>query len=234
MQKLKHTGIFFGLLFLSATTFGQAHEPFSGEPAKVTGAHKNTFYLLFTGVNTSLNYGRANASLADYKKQTQGIQAGFSWEAGICNRFSLVTELYFMMKGGKLTTDNPFTAGKTSFRFYTLELPVLARYRIGNWYLNAGPSLAYTLSGTQKINDLSSHISFDQGTGSYKRFDAGFQFGGGVSFRIKQKPISLDLRYCYGLTNISSDKEIYTRCLNLSVQYSLMRKSHPHTDQKSY
>src|SRR5439155_24675052 len=99
-------------------------------------------------VSTNLNYGSSNSALTDYKKPVLGAQIGMSFQAGITPKFSIVPELYFMMKGGKLKANNPVTNNETTLRLYTLELPVLARFHFGKLYMNAGPSIAYNLGGT--------------------------------------------------------------------------------------
>ena len=92
----------------------------------------------------------SNSTLADYKKSNNGIQAGASFQAGITPGFSLVSELYFMRKGGKLKANNPLTTSESSLRLNTIELPVLARFHFGKFYVNAGPSIAYNLSGNKE------------------------------------------------------------------------------------
>jgi hypothetical protein len=178
-------------------------------------------------VSTSLNYGASNSDLSDYKKSNNGIQAGASFQAGITPGFSIVSELYFMRKGGKLKVNNPLTTSESSLHFNTIELPMLARFHFGKFYMNAGPSIAFNLSGENKINDASTKLSFTNSTEGFKRFDAGVQMGGGVEFPFKQRRIALDIRYNYGLTNISYDKEIHNRAVMISVHFSKPWKTNP-------
>ena len=132
-----------------------------------------------------------------------------------------------MRKGGKLKTNNPLTRSQSSLRLNTLELPVLARFHFGKFYMNAGPSIAYTLSGTRKIENLSTKLSFTNSTEGFRRFDAGVQMGGGVEFPFKERRIALDIRYNYGLTNIVYDKEIHNRAVMISVHFSKPWKTNP-------
>jgi len=206
MKKKLQTGLILGMIFLCTNTFGQTNE-----------THVD---LLLNLVGTNLNYGNSNSSLKDYKKSVLGVQAGVSLETGITPKFSLVSELYFIMKGGELKANNPLTTNQTTLRLYTMELPVLMRFHFDKFYINAGPSIAYNINGTNKTGDLSTHVSFTNSGEAFKRVDAGIQMGGGYMFRMGQKKVTLDIRYCYGLTNISYDKEMYNRCLNLSVHFS--------------
>lgn len=227
MNKKLQKALVAGMIFLSATTYGQTKE-LGSEKAKVeTKTAKTYLDLMVNVVSTNLNYGGANSDLSDYKKSNNGIQAGASFQAGITPSFSLVSELYFMRKGGKLKAGNPLTITESTFHLNTMELPVLARFHFGKFYLNAGPSIAYALSGDWKIDSKSTKLSFNNTTEGYKRFDAGIQAGGGVEFPFKQRRIALDIRYNYGLTNISYNKEIYNRALMISVHFSRQWKTNP-------
>ena len=68
-------------------------------------------------VSTNLNYECSNSTLADYKKSVNGIHAGLSFQAGITHRFSFVSDLYFMKKGGKLKTNNPVICQRINSSF---------------------------------------------------------------------------------------------------------------------
>jgi len=185
MKKVVQNGLVMSMIFLSAATFGQT---ISQGPKKTSDSKKTAktyLDLMINVVSTNLNYGGSNSMVADYKKSSNGIQAGVSFQAGITPGVSLVSELYFMRKGGKLKANNPFATSETSLRLNTIELPVLARFHFGKFYINAGPSIAYNLSGKRKIEDVSTKLSFANSTEGFKRFDAGVQMGGGVEFPFK-------------------------------------------------
>lgn len=226
MNKKLQTALVTGMIFLGANTFGQTMElaPNDTKVDKVTSHHH--FDILINVASTSLNYGGSNSAFTDYKKSISGLQIGASFQNDITKKFSLVSELYFMMKGGKLKADNPLTIQKSTLRFYTIESPLLARFNLGKVYLNAGPSIAYNLFGTRKIGDESSKsISFKNSVESFKRWDAGVQMGGGYKFNTKQKSVVLDIRYTYGLSNVSYDREIYNRNVNIGLHVSRLRKA---------
>jgi hypothetical protein len=219
--------ILVGMIFFSATAFGQAEKSASATIGKEKKTAKTYLDLMVNVVSTNINYGGANTSLAEYKKSSNGIQAGASFQAGITPAFSVVSELYFMRKGGKLNANNPLTNNVTSLRLNTLELPVLARFHFGKFYVNAGPSIAYNISGTRKTEDVSTKLSFKNSPEGFKRFDAGVQIGGGVEFPFKQKRIALDIRYVYGLTNIAHRQEMRNRVVMISVNFSKRWKTNP-------
>lgn len=221
------TGFIVSMIFLSANLFGQTKVLGleKSEAGKKTA--KTYLDLMVNVVSTNLNYGGSNSVLADYKKSANGIQAGASFQAGITPAFSLVPELYFMKKGGKLKANNPLTTTESSLRINTLELPVLARFHLGKFYVNAGPSIAYNLSGNRKVDNLSTKLLFGNSSEGFKRFDAGIQMGGGVELPFKQRRIALDIRYSHGLTNIAYDGDIHNRALMISVHFSKPWKTNP-------
>lgn len=227
MKKKLQTVLFIGLLILGTNVFSQAKLV---EAAEVkTGKRTTATYLnlMINVVSTNFNYGASNSALTDYKKSAEGIQAGVSFQAGITPGFSLVSEFYFMRKGGKLKVNNPLNIAESSIRLNSLELPVLARFHVGKFYMNAGPSIAYNLNGDNKLNEISTKLSFKKSGGSYKRFDGGIQAGGGVEFPFKQKRIALDIRYNHGLTNIAYSKEMYNRSVMISVHFSRAWRTNP-------
>jgi len=227
MNKKKQLGLIVAMILLYGNSFGQTKE-LRSEQNKVNEKSAETYFdLMITTASTNLNYGSSNSSLSNYKESVKGIHAGVSFQAGISSKFSLVSELYYIRKGGELTANNPLTNQNTILRLNAVELPVLARFHFGKFYLNAGPSIAYNFSGTRKIDDVSTAISFNNSIDAFKRLDAGIQVGGGIIFPIKQKRLALDFRYCYGLTNISYDKQMFSRGLIISVHFSTPWKTNP-------
>jgi len=184
------------------------------------------FGISLNSLTTNFNYGASNNMLQSYKQNYKGLQAGFSYQAGITPMFSLVPELYFAMKGGTLKENNPLTGGKSTLRMGSLELPVLARVHFSNFYINAGPYVGYILSGrlkteaSQNVAETKTKVTFGSDMGSLKRWDAGLQAGAGYTFNMKKTSLTLDARYGYGLVNISNNVERYNRMLNISLVLS--------------
>lgn len=227
MNQKVQTGLILGIIFLSATTFGQSKRPESEKISDGKKTAKTYLDLMVNGASTSLNYGGSNSALTDYKKSAKGIHAGASFQAGITPAFSLVSEIYFIRKGGELKANNPLTTSASTLHLNTLELPVLARFHVGKFYMNAGPSIGYNLSGNREINDKSSKLSFNNSDEGFKRLDAGIQMGGGFEFPFKQKRIALDIRYVYGLNNIAYGHEMHNRALMISVHFSKPWRTNP-------
>ncbi len=227
MKKKLQSGLIIIMIILATNAFSQSNETKSGEIKNGKKTANTYLDLMVNVVSTNLNYGSLNSALSDYKKSNNGLQAGASFQAGITPGFSLVSELYFMRKGGKLKANNPLNNNESTIRLNTLELPVLARFHFGKFYMNAGPSIAYNFSGNRKINDLSTKLPFENSSEGFKRFDAGVQMGGGFEFPFKQRRVALDIRYNYGLTNLVYNKEMYNRTLMISAHFSKAWKTNP-------
>jgi hypothetical protein len=210
-------GLVLGMIFLSANVFAQSNEVAEKSEGNKT-APSTYLRLMLNLVNTNLDYGQPGSQLWGHKTSNRGLQAGASFQAGITSRVSLLSEFYFLTKGGQLQADNALTSTETTLRFYTLELPVLARVHFGKFHINAGPSLAYNLSGKMKIEGSSTRVAFNHSSEGFRRLDAGMQFGGGYRFKIKQKDLALDIRYSHGLTNLSRSHDISNRYVNISLQ----------------
>ncbi|MEO6549796.1 MAG: porin family protein [Ferruginibacter sp.] len=227
MKRKLQTAIVLGMTFLYANSFGQTANSSPENTKKEKVPSHSHFDILLNVVNTSLNYGDFNAALTDSKKTIHGVQVGASYQSVITPNFSLVSEFYFIMKGGGLKADNPLTLQQSILRLYTLETPLLARFSFGKVFINAGPSIAYNLFGTRKIEDESKALSFTKSAGNFKRWDAGIQMGGGYIFETKQKSIVMDIRYTYGVSNIAYGQEIYNRTVNIGIHISRLRKAKP-------
>jgi hypothetical protein len=227
MKRMLQSGIIIGMIILSTNAFSQTKGLESDKTYDGKKTAKTYMDLMVNMVSTNLNYGRYNSALADYKKSASGIQAGISFQAGITPGFSMVTEFYFMRIGGNLKANNPLSNSESNLRLNTLELPVLARFHFGKLYVNTGPAIAYNISGSRKIDDQSTKLSFINSSEGFKRLDASVQIGGGYEFPWKQRRIALDIRYSYGLTNISNNTEMHSRALMISVRISKPWTSNP-------
>lgn len=187
------------------------------------------FNVLVNAVKTNFSYGNTNSTLKPYKKNITGLQLGASFQAGITKNFSVVPELYFMAKGGTLKDGNPVTSDKSKTRLNALEMPVLARIHVGRVYINTGPYVAYNLSGRLKTDGLekSHSLSFDNTIDGFRHWELGVQGGAGYLFPFKKASMAIDVRYGYGITNISREAERYNRVLNINMLISKPWKKNP-------
>ena len=227
MKATLKIGVVLGMISLSINAFGQSNDLLT-EGTKEVRKIQNTFLdPVFKVVSTSMNYGSSNGALADFKKQSRGIQAGLTFQAGLSPDFSLASELYLIMKGGKLKNNNPVYGKETTDRLYSLELPVMARLHLGKFHTNAGPSVSYNIFGNRKTDGQKRDLSFGRSGQDFKSFEAGIQVGGGYTFKAKKRMVTLDLRYNHGLTNISHVSEIYNRNVMISMHVYQPWKTNP-------
>lgn len=182
---------------------------------------------------TTMNFGDNNKALKDFRKGYWGLQAGASFQMGVNDYFSVVPELYFVMKGTRLENNNPLTRQETRIRFNTLDLPVLARLHLCNLYVNAGPVVSYNLHGRVKTeaNETlpggKTRMKFGSGADSYSRWDAGVQFGLGYEFQLKKSRLLLDLRYHYGMVDMGNGTDLYNRYFNMNLLLAKKWKNNP-------
>jgi hypothetical protein len=194
---------------------------------------------LINVVNSNFNYGDANSDIKSYKKDARGIMAGVTLQAGVTPALSVVAETYFVMKGATLKADNPLTVNKSTLRMYNAEIPVLARVHINHLYINAGPYVSYSFGGriktdgSQAIPEKSTAVSFSNSADGFKRWELGVQAGAGYNFNIKKRALAFDVRYGYGLTNVSQNAERYNRTLTISIIAVKPWKKNPLAKKKS-
>ena len=185
---------------------------------KTSYAQNSHVAILLNMVNSRMNYGEMNSSLQDYKKNVQGVQAGLSWQAGITKHFSVLTEAYFVKKGGRLISGNPLDGIGSTLKLYTAEIPVLARIHMGGFYLNAGPYTNYIFSGKTSLgSEASESISFGKELYDFRRWETGLQAGAGYEFNLKKRKLSIDFRYTHGMTSVSRTSDLYNRTINITV-----------------
>ncbi len=195
----------------------------------VSFSQTNKFGLSFNSLTTNFNYGKSNPSLQAFKKNFKGLQIGAFYQIGISKEFSIVPELYFAMKGGVLNEKNPETINKSTLRTWSLESPVLARFHYKNFYVNAGPYVSYMFAGKIKTEAFENSpgkttaIKFGNAADEFQHFDFGAQIGAGYNFKLKKSTLGLDVRYGYGLANISNTIERYNRMLNISLVMSKIK-----------
>jgi len=121
----------------------------------------------------------------------------------------LQVEGLYSQKGARLN----FQGVDSSIHLDYVELPVLARVRLGHrYYAAGGPSMAFALraktrtsfSGVTEEVDILDQI---------KRFDFGVAMGGGVVFG----KLEVDGRYTLGFTDIDKDKSDATSTKNRTI-----------------
>ncbi|CAI2767350.1 porin family protein [Flavobacterium collinsii] len=160
----------------------------------------NTEYGIKGGFNMSNLYSNdANDDNVLY-----GFNAGLYATLPISDFIAIQPEILFTTKGAKLEYNNVFASGDSKFKLNYIEVPLLVRVNITkNFNVHAGGYASYLVSS--KVTG-SGDINFEQeiDTNDLNKFDAGLAAGVGVDF----DPISIGLRYNYGLTTVGKERTV--------------------------
>lgn len=148
-------------------------------------------------------------------------------------KFSLQPEINFIQKGVKFQGSDFELVGNTyqdvdytqNITVNYLEVPLLAKVKLGTFYLNVGPSVGFGLGGKYKYEKAGEESEGDVKFGENKEdenvyikesTDVSLQFGFG--FIIARK-VMLDFRSGIGLTNIDQREDYTTN--NLALQFTV-------------
>ncbi|TDW52521.1 outer membrane protein with beta-barrel domain [Flavobacterium sp. 270] len=133
-----------------------------------------------------------------------GFNAGVYATLPISDFVAIQPELLFTTKGAKLEYDNAFANGDVKFRLNYIELPLLVRVNVTkNFNIHAGGYASYLVS-SKVTGDGATDVNEDIDTDNFNKFDAGIAAGVGVDFN----PISIGLRYNYGLTTVGKERTV--------------------------
>ena len=154
------------------------------------------------------------------QSSVNGFTLGAVLEVGITDNIFIQPEAIFLQKGSELNTS--ITELKTSVNY--LDIPVLLKLKLINTdllniNLLGGPSFGLALNGEETTaGGQTVDINFG-GENGLKRFDLGINAGGGVGINLGSIGVFGDVRYLFGVSNISEDsnREIKNKGLNLSV-----------------
>ena len=177
-------------LFISAS-FGMLH------------AQDNNVNTEF-GVKGGFNMSNLYSNDANDDNVLYGFNAGVYATLPISDFIAIQPEILFTTKGAELDYKNAFATGNAKFRLNYIEVPLLVRVNITkNFNVHAGGYASYLVSS--KVTG-DGDINFDQeiNTDDLNKFDAGLSAGIGVDFN----PVSIGLRYNYGLTTVGKERTL--------------------------
>ncbi|WP_343697344.1 porin family protein [Flavobacterium sp.] len=133
-----------------------------------------------------------------------GFNAGVYATLPISDFVAIQPEILFTTKGSELEYDNAFASGNAKFRLNYIEVPLLVRVNITkNFNVHAGGYASYLVS-SKVTGDGTFDFNEDIDTDDLNKFDAGVSAGVGVDFN----PISIGLRYNYGLTTVGKERTV--------------------------
>ncbi len=178
-------------LFISAS-FGMLH---------AQDNNVNTEFGVKGGFNMSNLYGSGDD--VNDNNILYGFNAGVYATLPISDFVAIQPEVLFTTKGAKLEYSG-LVDGDAKFKLNYIEVPLLVRVNITkNFNIHAGGYASYLVSSKVKGDG---DISFDQeiDRDDLNKFDAGIAAGVGVDF----DPISIGVRYNYGLTTVGKERTV--------------------------
>ena len=134
-----------------------------------------------------------------------GFNAGVFAAFPIADNVFIQPEILFSTKGAELDYDISGVEGTNKFKLNYIEVPLLIRFNLTeNFNIHVGGYASYLVSA--KLSG-DGDVEFDEelDADDFERFDAGLSAGVGVDFN----PISIGLRYNYGLTTIGKEREAF-------------------------
>ncbi len=188
------------------------------------------FTLLVTPVFAQLSFGiKGGTNIAEYsfkqngtnldQESINGFTLGAVLEIGLGGNVYIQPEAVFIQKGSQLQVLND----DNKFNVNYLDIPVLLKIKVlnsnlFNVNLLGGPSFGLALGGEQTSGGQTVDVNFG-GEDGFKRFDLGINAGGGIGVNFGSIGLFGDVRYLFGVSNISddADREIKNKGLNLSV-----------------
>jgi hypothetical protein len=179
----------FALAFFMTATFGALH----AQDENVTTEF---------GVKGGFNMSNLYNDDADDENILYGFNAGLYATLPISDFVAIQPEILFTTKGAELEYNNELLQGNAKFKLNYIEVPLLVRVNLTkNFNIQAGGYASYLVSS--KVTG-SGDIDFNEDidTDDLNKFDAGIAAGVGVDF----SPISIGLRYNYGLTKVGKER----------------------------
>jgi hypothetical protein len=153
-----------------------------------------------------------------------GYAAGLVAEIGISRAFAIQPELLFTRYGYRMEEDFMDETMKAKIRYNYLQMPILAKLRLGNNFsgfnVAIGPHLGYgigDLRATVELGDEKEEEDVTWDEAHLKRVDYGITGGIGATFG----NLGLDFRYQFGLANILDEPLEGYKMSNRNFQISL-------------
>jgi len=172
------------------------------------------------GIKGGLNMSNLYKDDADDKNVLFGFNAGVYATLPVSDFIAIQPELLFTTRGSKLEYNNALAQGNVKLKLNYIELPLLVRVNITkNFNIHAGGYASYLVSA-KSTGDGDFEFEDQYNTDDFNKFDAGIAAGIGVDFN----PISVGLRYNYGLTTIVKDGDNSSDAKNSNLSLYLSYK----------
>jgi len=190
----KQSNFLYALTLLISASFGVASAQSS--TSTVVGPE----FGIKGGVNMSNLY--SDSDDINDENALWGFNAGVFAAFPIADNVFIQPEILYTTKGAELDYDFAGIEGTSKFKLSYIEVPLLVRFNLTeNFNIHVGGYASYLVSAkTKGEGDVEFEDELD--ADDFERFDAGLSAGVGVDFN----PISIGLRYNYGLTTIGKER----------------------------
>lgn len=198
-----------------------------------TGQTQNT-RLGFTAGSVFANYNSKVDGESDNGNSKTGITAGVLVDIPAGKHFSFQPAVNFIQKGSKDEQTSGGVTETVSVNINSIEVPLNFLYNAGSnsgsFFIGAGPSFAFALSGKFKYSDGSNSVSEDIKFGNgddddIKGMDLGANFLAGYNFK---NGLLFSVNYNAGLANLSpgssSDETLKSHYFGIKLGYFLKGK----------
>jgi len=157
------------------------------------------------GVKGGFNMSNMYTENADDENIIYGFNVGVYGSFPITEHIAIQPELYFTTKGSELEYNNEFVTGAAKFRLDYIQLPIMVKFNLtDNFNIHAGPYGAYLVGAKLKSENDQDIFEFEEDldTDDFEKFEFGVSLGIGFDF----DPVSIGLRYDYGLTTVGKEQ----------------------------
>jgi opacity protein-like surface antigen len=200
------------------------------------------------GIKGGINFGDLHVQgisdeILPNIRAISGPTVGITFEREFSQNFSMLSEVNYVQKGfvidegigvNILGMDVPIGV-RAETRFNYFEVPLLAKYKIGNEqfaaYVVAGPSASYASSAyiqpkaTVLIDFNLPRIDLDLSDDMYSQWDFSGVVGAGVEYNTGGGKVFGDLRYSHSFSNVLNDPVIDIKLKNkgfsLGIGYAM-------------
>ena len=178
------------------------------------------------GIKGGMNIASMNFSSSGFDvspKSIIGVHIGPVVEFKLQESLYFNSGLLYSLKGFKMESEGESASTNLNY----LEIPLNLAYKFpasetSNFFVQAGPYLAYALSGKAKYGNESENINFKED--GLKRIDLGV----GIGLGFELGPLVPSVSYQLGLSNLnddsSSDMKAKNKVFQISVAYMFGEK----------
>ncbi|MEN8117194.1 MAG: porin family protein [Bacteroidota bacterium] len=164
------------------------------------------------GIKAGTNFSRLSSNIGEQFSLHTGFLAGPVVEVGITEKLFVNSGILYTQKGDRMSQDDAMlpsgeviTIPARVTKINYLEMPLNLAYKINlkpvKLFFQAGPYVAYALSGKLNNGGTVEDINFGNDNGESNRFDVGLQLGTGVEIN----RFILGLNFDAGFRNVKND-----------------------------